>query len=79
MKCGILSAQKNKLWLIKAVDHRTGKTVAWVLGNRDTATFQRLYGKVRHLTGRAFYTDELEGFRENTASRAACSRQSAYN
>jgi hydroxymethylpyrimidine/phosphomethylpyrimidine kinase len=47
-------AQKNKLWLIKTIDRRTGKTVAWVLGNRDIATFQRLYDKVKHLTGCTF-------------------------
>jgi insertion element IS1 protein InsB len=36
--------------------------VAWALGNRDTATFQRLCDKVRHLTGRAFYTDDWKAF-----------------
>jgi insertion element IS1 protein InsB len=54
--------KKNKLWLIKAIDRRTGKTVAWVLGDRDTATFQRLYDKVRHLTGCTFYTDDWKAF-----------------
>jgi insertion element IS1 protein InsB len=54
--------KKNKLWLIKAIDRSTGRTVAWVLGNRDTATFQRLYDKVRHLTGCTFYTDDWKAF-----------------
>jgi insertion element IS1 protein InsB len=36
--------------------------VAWVLGNRDTATFQRLYDKVKHLTGCTFYTDDWDAF-----------------
>jgi insertion element IS1 protein InsB len=36
--------------------------VAWVLGNRDTATFQRLYDKVKHLTGCTFYTDNWKVF-----------------
>jgi hypothetical protein len=36
--------------------------VAWVLGNRDTATFRRLYDKVRHLTGCIFYTDDWNAF-----------------
>jgi insertion element IS1 protein InsB len=62
MKCGILSAQKNKLWLIKAIDRSTGRTAAWVLGNRDTATFQRLYDKVKRLTGCTFYTDDWKVF-----------------
>jgi insertion element IS1 protein InsB len=55
MKCGILSVQRNKFWVIKAVDRRTRRTVAWVLGGRDTATFRRLYDKVRHLTNCTFF------------------------
>ena len=41
---------------------RTGRTVAWVLGNRDTATFQRLYDKVKHLKNCIFYTDDWDVF-----------------
>jgi insertion element IS1 protein InsB len=33
-----------------------------VLGNRDTATFRRLYEKVRHLKGCTFYTDDWDTF-----------------
>jgi insertion element IS1 protein InsB len=51
---------KNKLWIIKAIDRRTRRTVAWVLGNRDTATFRRLYEKIRHLKGCAFYADDWD-------------------
>jgi IS1 family transposase len=36
--------------------------VAWVLDGRDTATFRRLYDKVRHLTNCTFYTDNGEAF-----------------
>jgi insertion element IS1 protein InsB len=36
--------------------------VAWVLGGRDTATFRRLYDKVKHLSGRLFYTDDWDAF-----------------
>jgi insertion element IS1 protein InsB len=54
--------KKRKLWVIKAVDRRTGQTVAWVLGNRDTATFQRLYDKVKHLKNCTFYTDDWRAF-----------------
>lgn len=62
MKCGTLSSQKNKLWVIKAIDRRTGKTIAWVLGKRDTNTFKRLYDKVKHLTKATFYTDSWDAF-----------------
>jgi hypothetical protein len=40
---------KKKHWLIKAVDRSSWKTIAWVLGGRDSATFRRLYEKVKHL------------------------------
>ena len=36
--------------------------MAWVLGGRDTSTFQRLYDKVKHLTDCTFYTDDWEAF-----------------
>jgi insertion element IS1 protein InsB len=62
MKCGILLGQKNKLWVIKAVDRGTRRTVAWVLGGRDTATFQQLYDKVKHLEKCVFYTDAWDAF-----------------
>ena len=48
--------------MIKAVEHCTGRTIAWVLGGRDAATFQRLYDKVKHLTNCIFYTDDWEAF-----------------
>jgi insertion element IS1 protein InsB len=44
------------------VDRRTGRTVAWVTGNRDAATFQRLYDKVKHLKNCTFYTDDWDAF-----------------
>ena len=36
--------------------------MAWVLGHRDTATFRRLYDKVKHLTSCRFYTDDWDAF-----------------
>ncbi|MDR0871200.1 MAG: hypothetical protein LBN39_10455 [Planctomycetaceae bacterium] len=46
----------NKLWVIKSFDHRSRRTVGWTLGGRDTATFRRLYNKVKHLKDTVFYT-----------------------
>lgn len=54
--------KKNKKWIIKAVDRGTRRTVAWVIGNRDTATFRRLYEKVEHLKDCTFYTDDWDAF-----------------
>jgi len=53
-----------KQWVIKAVDRDTRGTVAWVLGGRDSATFRRLYRKVRHLKNCIFYTDDWKAFSE---------------
>ncbi|MFM8454295.1 MAG: IS1 family transposase [Gammaproteobacteria bacterium] len=47
---------------MKALDRRTRRTVAWVTGNRDTATFRRLYDKVSHLKVCHFYTDDWSAF-----------------
>jgi insertion element IS1 protein InsB len=38
--------------------------VAWVLGGRDSATFRRLYDKVKHLKRCIFYTDNWDAFAE---------------
>jgi insertion element IS1 protein InsB len=54
--------KKNKKWIIKALDRGTRRTIAWVIGNRDAATFRRLYNKVKHLTSCIFYTDAWEAF-----------------
>jgi insertion element IS1 protein InsB len=54
--------KKNKRWIIKALDRATGRTVAWVIGGRDAATFRTLYDKVKHLTNCVFYTDDWDAF-----------------
>jgi len=56
--------KKNKLWILKVIDRGTRRTVVWVLGYRDTATFKRLYRKVRHLKDCIFYTDNWDAFTE---------------
>jgi insertion element IS1 protein InsB len=41
--------KKRKLWVINTIDRNTRRTMVWVLGDRDSATFGRLYEKVTHL------------------------------
>ena len=41
------------------MDRAQRKTIAWVVGNRDAKTFQKLYDKVKHVRGR-YYTDDWE-------------------
>jgi insertion element IS1 protein InsB len=63
-KCGILYNKKRKLWVIKAVNRRTRKTVGWMPGGRGSGTFRRLYNKVGHLKNCTFYTDKRDTFAE---------------
>ena len=44
------------------MDRGTKRTIAWVTGGRDVATFQRLYDKIKHLENCLFYTDHWEAF-----------------
>ena len=50
-----------KLWVWRAYDVDSRRTVAWVLGGRDDATCRRLIDKVG-LAGRTFVTDDWEGY-----------------
>ena len=54
--------KKNKKWIIKALDRKTRKTIAWVIGNRGAKTFRKLYNKVKHLKKCIFYTDNWDTF-----------------
>ena len=62
-----IQKKDNKLWLIKAVDRKTGRTIAWGLGKRDADTFARLYSKVAHLDHCIFYTDDWDAFAKTFA------------
>ena len=44
------------------MDRSARRTVAWVIGGRDAATFKRLYDKVKHLKTCVFYTDDWNAF-----------------
>jgi insertion element IS1 protein InsB len=41
------------------MDHRNSRAIAWVTGDRDAATFKRLFEKLKHCI---FYTDDWEAF-----------------
>ena len=57
-----IQKKAHKLWLIKAMDRKTGRVIAWVLGKRDAKTFARLYSKISHLDHCLFYTDDWNAF-----------------
>ncbi len=57
-----VGSKKNKKWILKTLGRSTRRTLAWVVGNRDAATFQQLYNKVKHLTQCIFYTNNWDAF-----------------
>ena len=64
----------RKKWILKAVNRKTGKTIAWVTGGRDIETVKRLYAKLEHLKNAIFYTDDLRRLRSCLTERQACYR-----
>ena len=56
-----VNGKKNKIWLWRAVDGQTRRPLAWLLGNRDSATVKQLIDKVDD--GKCiFITDEYQPF-----------------
>lgn len=45
------------------MDCATGRTIAWVTGNRDIGTFEKLYAKFKHLINCQYFTDNWEVFK----------------
>lgn len=56
-----MATKKSKLWILKALDRATHKPIAWEVGQRNKATLQKLYDKLRHLKA-TFYTDKWKVF-----------------
>ena len=55
--------KKSKLWIWKAYDRGQRQCVAWVVGGRDTATFQRLWERVNR-PDCTYYTDDWASYAE---------------
>jgi len=63
MRCGIFYLKKGKIWIWRAVDCATKRTVGWIIGSRSAKTFRKLYDKLKG-TVRMFYTDDWEVYRK---------------
>ena len=50
------------MWVIKALDRASRKTIAWFTGRRDTQTVKKLYEKIKHCSKATFYTDDWDAF-----------------
>jgi len=51
----------RKLWLWRAYDPVARRTLAWVVGDRDDATCQKLLDKIG-VEGKTFVTDDWDGY-----------------
>jgi insertion element IS1 protein InsB len=54
-------SKKKKLWVWRAVERNSNRTLGWRVGNRSTATFRKFYRKFEHLDA-VFYTDNWESY-----------------
>ncbi len=52
--------KKNKRWVGKAVDRKTGHLLAWECGSRDTATLEKLSVRRFALNVEIYYADKWE-------------------
>ena len=62
MRCGILSGQKNKRWIHKAVLVKQAKPLPGLSVVVMLIPFRRLFDKVKHLNDCQYYTDNWEAF-----------------
>ena len=49
----------QKLWIWKACERDDGRLIDWECGNRDKATFRRLYERLQRWNARLFCTDQF--------------------
>ena len=57
-----LRSKKNKRWILQALERRTGRTMAWVVGSRNAATAGKLDHKLSPLKECVFDTDDGKGY-----------------
>lgn len=62
MRCGTLLVQKTMLWIIKAVDFSTRRTVACVTGNRDASNIPKALRQMESFERMSFYIRIIEMF-----------------
>lgn len=54
-----LGCKAQKLWIWKAYERDGGRLIDWECGNRDEATFRRLYERLQRWSARLFCTDQF--------------------
>jgi insertion element IS1 protein InsB len=55
--------KQRKIWIWRAVDCRTNKTIGWVVGGRNAKTFKRLFEKLKYKVNH-FYTDDWKTYKK---------------
>jgi len=60
-----VGAKATARWLWHAVDHHTGRVLAYVVGTRKDATFLKLRAMLTRLGITRYYTDKAGGYRRH--------------
>ena len=63
-----VGAKKTERWLWHALDHRTGRVLAYVVGSRKDATFLKLKALLAPLGITRYYTDKAGVYRRHLPS-----------
>jgi insertion element IS1 protein InsB len=64
---GFVGKKGNQRWLWHAIDHKTGKILAYVFGDRKDEVFRRLKKLLRPFGIVRFYTDDWGAYERNPA------------
>ena len=59
----LYQGKKQRIWIWRALDCATNKTIGWTIGDRSAKTFTKFYDKLRHLNA-TFYTDDWEVYQK---------------
>ena len=54
--------KSNKIWLWSAVNREETEVLAWIVGDRDHYTFNKLWDQVKHIKCGKYMTDYWEAY-----------------
>lgn len=57
--------KSNQRWLWHAIDHATGKVLAYVFGKRKDSVFKKLQALLKPFGIKEFYTDDWEAYKRH--------------
>ena len=70
-----VGSKKHPRWLWEALDHQTGRILAYVFGRREDQALLKLKALLAPFGIRRFYTDGWGAYRRHLDPRPTCGRQ----